>query len=145
VWSESVRWFFQIDNQKRRIRDLTLDCLDCYYGDKEEQEPESLCYDPTVGLEDGETSLQTQPKGLLTETRKQPTRKPDKCYLIHFVLVSSSYYPDKPEVEERKYVNLLVIKWNPEETGVARRIGWAEMLEQDWMAVDREWRVVVLE
>ncbi|KAH8765179.1 heterokaryon incompatibility protein-domain-containing protein [Hyaloscypha finlandica] len=142
VWSESVRWFFQIDNQKRRIRDLTLDC---YYEDKEEQEPESLCYDPTVGLEDGETSLQTRPKGLLTETRKQPTRKPDKCYLIHFVLVSSSYYPDKPEVEERKHVNLLVIKWNPEETDVARRIGYAEMLEQDWMAVDREWRVVVLE
>jgi hypothetical protein len=59
--------------------------------------------------------------------------------------VSSSYYPDKPEVEERKHVNLLVIKWNPEETDVARRIGYAEMLEQDWMAVDREWRVVVLE
>ena len=60
--------------------------------------------------------------------------------------VISRYWPvgvakyDKPES-----LNFLILKFSKTEPDVAQRIGSAIIVEQDWIAADREWRRIILE
>ena len=65
--------------------------------------------------------------------------------MMDFVVISR-YWPvgvakyDKPES-----VNLLIVKFSKHESEVAQRIGSATIVEQDWIAAEREWRRIILE
>ena len=43
------------------------------------------------------------------------------------------------------FLNVLIIEWVNEEKGIARRIGTAVFPEPEWMALDRDWRLIILE
>ncbi len=48
--------------------------------------------------------------------------------------------PQKPA-----FLNVLIIEWVNEEKGIARRAGTAFFPELEWMALDRDWRLIILE
>ena len=43
------------------------------------------------------------------------------------------------------FLNVLIIEWVNEEKGIARRAGTAVFPEQEWIALDRDWRLIILE
>jgi len=46
---------------------------------------------------------------------------------------------------ETDMLNLMVIKWSDTEVNVASRTGLAKIAEADWVRLDREWKMVILE
>lgn len=67
----------------------------------------------------------------------------EKKRLLDFIVVSR--YCAIGQEFESAVLNLLVIRWSEEELDVARRIGNARMDESDWVRVDRDWKLVILE
>jgi hypothetical protein len=47
--------------------------------------------------------------------------------------------------KELAVLNLLVVEWSKTERNVANRIGVVRIMESDWVTVDREWKLVILE
>ena len=42
-------------------------------------------------------------------------------------------------------LDALIVEWVNEEKGIARRIGRAVFKEHEWMALDRDWRRLILQ
>ena len=61
---------------------------------------------------------------------------------LHFIVISRHY---KPENLAQSTLNLFVIEWSETEIDVASRIGNAFIAEKDWISVEREWKLVILE
>ncbi|CZR52871.1 uncharacterized protein PAC_02748 [Phialocephala subalpina] len=71
-----------------------------------------------------------------------PHDKPSPRILLDFIVVSR--HAEIAGLESAQ-LNLLVVLWNEKEEGVSRRIGMAVIEEKDWVAAEREWKLVVLE
>jgi Heterokaryon incompatibility protein (HET) len=61
--------------------------------------------------------------------------------LLDFIVVSRRCLFDK----EVGSLNLLVVTWSETELDVASRIGCCSISESDWVSVDPEWKLVILE
>ena len=61
------------------------------------------------------------------------------------VLEESEYYQDTLLPLKPAVLNVLIIEWVNEERGIARRVGTALFPEPEWMALDRDWRLIILE
>lgn len=74
--------------------------------------------------------------------------------LLSYVVVSENYAAEQ-ETQISRYLvpskpasaclNALIVEWVDEEEGTARRIGTAVFTEAEWMALDRDWGLVILE
>ncbi len=72
--------------------------------------------------------------------------------LLSYVVVGENYAWEqrakKPRFRDPQrpaFLNVLIIEWVNEEKGMARRIGTAVFPEPEWMALDRDWRLIILE